>query len=110
MVNLIISIVNSSTLEITWDLPLRPNGALTYTITLSYTDLSTFNTEMFFQRSETERRVLYTSSMGDLEPYAMYEATVFAFTSVGESPAQTTSVVTDDGGQLIFIMKTSSPS
>ena len=100
VMNLSINIINSSTLEVTWAPPLRPNGALTYSVTLSYTDLATSSMEMVFQRNETDRRVIYTSAVSDLEPYVMYGATVFAFTSVGNSPARMESIVTEDGGQL----------
>ncbi len=93
---------NSSSLTATWDAPLMPNGNLTYTTTLSYTDLATdiIETVLTQQTTEDDRSVTY-NSMTSLEPYARYDVVVISSTSVGDSDAATASVVTAQGGMYM---------
>ncbi len=99
VVNLMLMMTNLSSLTATWDAPLMPNGNLTYTTTLSYTDLATdiIETVLTQQTTEDDRSVTY-NSMTSLEPYARYDVVVIASTSVGDSDAATASVVTAQGG------------
>ena len=90
--------VSATTLMVTWDSPLMPNGNLTYTTTLSYTDLATgssTNNVLTMVTPEGDRTVTYT---GMIEPYAIYQATVIATTSAGDSTPATDSLLTPQGG------------
>ncbi len=102
--NLMLMMTNSSSLTATWDAPLMPNGNLTYTITLSYTDLATdiIETVLTQQTTEDDRSVTY-NSMTSLEPYARYDVVVIASTSVGNSTAAMESVFTSQGGGFVYI-------
>ena len=99
MTNLIIIISGPSSLTISWDPPLTPNGNLTYDISLSFTDLATNVTEMVLQTQTIENnRTLIFNSSEILEPYAEYQVEVVAFTSVDRSSPETDTVTTAQGG------------
>ncbi|XP_064396510.1 phosphatidylinositol phosphatase PTPRQ-like isoform X2 [Halichondria panicea] len=98
--NLMLVMTNSSSLTVTWDPPSMPNGDLTYTATLSYTDLATgtIKTVLTMQTTENDRSVMYNSEpMTFLEPYARYDVVVIASTSVGNSTVTMDSITTPQG-------------
>lgn len=109
VINLMLVMTNSSSLTVTWDPPSMPNGDLTYTATLSYTDLATGTSEtvLMMQTTENDRSVMYNSEpMTFLEPYARYDVVVIASTSVGNSTVTMDSITTPQGGEFVC----SSPS
>ena len=98
MTNLTIAINGSnSSLTISWDPPIRPNGNLDYNISLSFTDLATNMTEMVLQAQKPEdtRVVKYNS----VEPYAEYQVEVIALTEVGSSSPEVAMVTTSQGSE-----------
>ena len=88
---------NSSSLTISWDPPIRPNGNLDYNISLSFTDLATNVTQMVLQAQYPEgtRVVEYNS----VEPYAEYQVEVIALTEVGSSSPEVAMVTTSQGSE-----------
>lgn len=97
--NLDLIVLDSNTLHVTWDPPLQPNGVVSYTLNITYTDLAT---NMFYFVASTNHEVNDIAKnitfRDGLEPYAEYIATVVAMTTGGISPAVVVSVLTEQGG------------
>lgn len=99
---LAVTLVNSS-LSISWDAPLSPNGIVTYEINVTLTDLDTSAQSLLvgpLLRNDLSR--LVELPLGTEEPYATYEAAVVALTSGGRSEVASDSVTTGEGGKQWF--------
>ena len=81
-------------LQLTWERPEAPNGAVSYNVSVTAVDLATgspTNTEMVHQDLN------FTLNA---EPYTQYTASIVAETSAGQSKASMATCETAEGGRL----------
>ena len=79
-VNVTVSVVNSSSLQIQWEPPLIPNGIIThYTMYINYTNGSEISI-----RTVDSQLILY--HLEGLTPYQLVGVSLSAATSGGEGP------------------------
>ena len=90
--NLNISIINSSTLQLSWTQPLIPNGIITkYTINC-------------IEENNKNHTVVTSTTMilvSDLSPYTNYTCSVFGHTRVGRGPPIIGIGITDEDSECV---------
>ena len=94
----------NTSLQITWDAPMDPNGVVTYELNITVSDLATENSSVLaglILRNDSNRFV--DIPLEFVEPYANYSVSIFAMTNGGFSDVVRNNTITAQGGMPIIL-------
>ena len=88
--------LNSTAIEVTFDLPASPNGIIThYLVNYSISDSLTSGEDVSTRIDAVDQQVNYAVILTNLTEFTSYRVEVSAFTRIGEGSASERVVVTD---------------